>query len=92
MIIEIENSIIIDGTAGSIFDNDRGIFRATNISVTNVKAASLIATANTGTSFLDQSSITCKLYLNYRSIFVRFSYSFSFFLVLLQRLLTLNFF
>jgi hypothetical protein len=60
MTIEIENSFVNDGTAGSIFDNDRGIFWSTNINVTNVKAASLIATANIGTSFVDQSMISCK--------------------------------
>ena len=60
MTVEIESSSITGGTCGALFDNDRGTLRITGLQVSDVKAASLIATANTGTSFLDQSTISRK--------------------------------
>lgn len=60
MTISIEESSITGGTAGAIFDNDRGALRISKLQVNDVKSAALIATANAGTSMLENSTITRK--------------------------------
>jgi len=58
MTVEIVDSSVNAGTAGSVFDNDRGLLRVSNLVVSEVDAASLIATANGGASFFEDSPVT----------------------------------
>jgi len=58
MTVDIAESAVNAGTAGSVFDNDGGILRISDLAVTEVDAATLIATANLGSSFLSDSSVS----------------------------------
>jgi hypothetical protein len=57
MTIEIDGATVRGGRAGAIFDNDRGTLRIKNMQVRNISTASLLATANDGTSFLEDSVV-----------------------------------
>ncbi|GAX16597.1 hypothetical protein FisN_7Lh329 [Fistulifera solaris] len=57
MNIEMRDVTVTGGTAGVLFDNDGGVFRLEGASVTDVTSAALIATANSGSSFLQDSSV-----------------------------------
>lgn len=57
MSIEINDAFVTVGRAGAVFDNDRGLLRINSIQVRNITTASLIATANDGTSFLEEGII-----------------------------------
>jgi len=58
MTVDISDSTVSAGTTGSAFDNNGGTLRITNLIVTEVDAAALIATANGGNSFLQESAVT----------------------------------
>lgn len=58
MTVDIADSAVSTGTAGSVFDNDGGLLRISNLAVTEVDAATLVATANGGNSFLSESSVS----------------------------------
>jgi predicted oxidoreductase len=60
MSVQVSKSSIVGGTAGSVFSNDGGLFRINQLNMTDTTAASLIATANNGASFLDESTISGK--------------------------------
>jgi hypothetical protein len=62
MTVQIERSSVSMGSAGSVFDNDGGLLRISDLQVTNVVAASLVATANNGASFLERSAISSTLF------------------------------
>jgi hypothetical protein len=58
MNIEMRDVTVTGGTAGVLFDNDGGVLRLEGASVTDVTSAALIATANSGNSFLQDSSVS----------------------------------
>lgn len=58
MTIEISNSMLNDGKTGSAFDNNGGILRLNKVDTSAVMAVSLVATANTGASFLQDSTVS----------------------------------
>lgn len=58
MSVEVRDSVITLGNAGVIFDNDGGLLRLNEIQVNGATASALVATANEGTSFLQDSTVT----------------------------------
>jgi hypothetical protein len=58
MTIQIEDSTITSGAAGVVFDNDGGSLTVESIEVSDISSAALLATANAGTSFLQETKIT----------------------------------
>lgn len=58
MTVDIEDSIVVSGTSGVIFDNDGGQLIVERVQVSSVSSAAVVATANTGTSFLQESTIS----------------------------------
>jgi hypothetical protein len=58
MNIEMRDVTVTGGTAGVLFDNDGGVLRLESASVADVTSAALIATANSGSSFLQASSVS----------------------------------
>lgn len=60
MTVQVERSTVQSGAAGAVFDNDGGLLRISDIDVTNVTAAALVATANNGASFLEKSKVSRK--------------------------------
>jgi hypothetical protein len=58
MTIQIEDSTITSGTAGVVFDNDGGSLTVESVEVSDVTSAAFLATANAGTSFLQETIIT----------------------------------
>jgi hypothetical protein len=60
MTVQVSKSTIVGGTAGSVLSNDGGLLRINELDVADTTAASLIATANNGASFLDESTISGK--------------------------------
>lgn len=58
MTIEISDSTLTSGAAGVVFDNDGGRITLENVDISDITSASILATANTGTSFLQDSKIT----------------------------------
>lgn len=62
MTVEINRCIVTAGTAGSVFDNDGGLLRINELDVVDLTATALVATANNGASFLEDSTISRKFY------------------------------
>ena len=73
MTVQVEGGAISTGTGGVIFDNDGGLLRVSEIEVSDVTAASLIATASNGASFLERSTITGKLSVALKGFTIRLS-------------------
>jgi len=60
MTVQVASSAVSSGTAGAIFDNDGGLLRISQIEVTDISTAALVATANNGASFLEQATVSSK--------------------------------
>jgi hypothetical protein len=58
MSVNINGGAVLNGMAGAVFDNDGGFLTVTDFEASNVMTVSLIATANGGVSFLQNSNIT----------------------------------
>ncbi len=58
MTVQVVGGAVSSASGGVIFDNDGGLLRVSEIEVSDLTAASLIATANNGASFLERSTIT----------------------------------
>ena len=58
MTITIKDSTVTSGAAGVAFDNDGGKLMLENVEMSDVTSASIIATANSGSSFLQDSKIS----------------------------------
>jgi hypothetical protein len=48
---------VMNGMAGAVFDNDGGFLTVTDLEVSDIMTVSLVATANGGVSFLQNSNI-----------------------------------
>jgi hypothetical protein len=57
MNVQITGGTVQNGMSGAIFDNDGGFLTVTNLEVSDIMTVSLIATANGGVSFLQDSNI-----------------------------------
>jgi hypothetical protein len=57
MNVQINGGTVLNGMAGAIFDNDGGFLTVTDLEVSEIMTVSLIATANGGVSFLQNSNI-----------------------------------
>jgi hypothetical protein len=57
MNVQITGGTVQNGMSGAIFDNDGGFLTVTNLEVSDVMTVSIIATANGGVSFLQNSNI-----------------------------------
>lgn len=60
MTVEIEGGVVSSGTAGAVFDNDGGLLRISELQVVDLTATAMVATANNGASFLEESNISRK--------------------------------
>jgi hypothetical protein len=60
MTVQVERSSVTSGTTGAVFDNDGGLLRLSEIDFADVIGVALVATANNGASFLEQSTISRK--------------------------------
>jgi hypothetical protein len=58
MTVQITGGTVRNGMAGAVFDNDGGFLTVTGLEASDVMTVSLIATANGGVSFLQNSNIT----------------------------------
>jgi hypothetical protein len=58
MNVQINGGSVRNGMAGAVFDNDGGFLTVNDFEASNVMTVSLIATANGGVSFLQNSNIT----------------------------------
>jgi len=58
MTVVLEESIMTSGTTGVAFDNDGGILNIRDLQINEITATSLLATANGGASFLQDSSVS----------------------------------
>jgi len=58
MSVEIRDGSVESGTSRAIFDNDGGFLSIVGIEVSGATAAALVATANGGISFLQNSMVT----------------------------------
>lgn len=62
MVVNVQNSAVSSGTSGVVFDNNAGSIQISGLVVNEVDAASLIATANGGSAFIEDSSITASAF------------------------------
>jgi len=60
MTVEIVGGVVTAGTAGAVFDNDGGLLRISDLEVVDLTATALVATANNGASFLEESTMSRK--------------------------------
>lgn len=60
MTVDIERSLVTGGSAGTAFDNDAGLLRISGLQVRELMAMALVATANNGASFLEDSDVSRK--------------------------------
>ena len=58
MNINVAESFVSNGQAGAVFDNDGGFLNIDDLTVSELTGGSLVATANSGISFLQDSSIS----------------------------------
>jgi hypothetical protein len=57
MTVDISGAQVQDGTAGSLFDNNGGSLRITNLQASGLTSPALVATSNGGNSFLQDSTV-----------------------------------
>jgi hypothetical protein len=57
MNVQIDGGTVMNGMAGAVFDNDGGFLTVTDLEVSDIMTVSLVATANGGVSFLQNSNI-----------------------------------